>query len=118
MEHQDWTEIAITNKRDPPKPKIAPPKNIVAKAIPAQNVIIADKDDNIKAVKTVSKNMAKMVIDARTSLNKTQQELAKSCNLDKKIIADIEKSGCVYNAEHINKISKVLGITIPRDFNT
>jgi ribosome-binding protein aMBF1 (putative translation factor) len=44
----------------------------------------------------------------------TQKELAQKCNIDAKIVNDIEKGGCVYNAEHCNKIAKALNVKIPR----
>ena len=59
--------------------------------------------------------MAQLIIKTRTEKKLTQVQLARSCNFDKKIIANIERCDCVYNAIHINKIARVLGVIIPRE---
>ena len=60
--------------------------------------------------------MATIVKDKRNELGMTQKDLAQKCNLDQKIINEIERGGCVYVADQLNKISRVLGVKIPRDF--
>jgi ribosome-binding protein aMBF1 (putative translation factor) len=74
-----------------------------------------DADGNeIVKLKTVSHEMAQFIIKARTSNNLKQKELATRANIDAKILADIERGGCIYDAGQINKIAKALGVTIPR----
>ena len=46
----------------------------------------------------------------------TQKDLATKCNMDSKIINEIERGGCVYVADHVNKIARALNVKIPRDF--
>ena len=54
--------------------------------------------------------MAKVVVESRTAQKLSQKELGVKCNLDSKIINEIERSGCVYNADHHNKIARALGV--------
>ena len=109
MSDQDWKPV-ILRKRKPTVDK-------TSIGVPAgKPKITIDKDGNeIVDIKKVSKATAQFIIQSRNEKNIKQADLAKQCNLDVKIINDIEKGGCVYNFEHINKISKVLGKKIPRD---
>ena len=107
MSHQDWTPVKFQKKQQTPK---AP---IVHTTAPKVKL---DEEGNeiIKKVKTVTKEMSLVVSTARTAQSMTQKELAQKCNIDAKIVNDIEKGGCVYNAEHCNKIAKALNVKIPR----
>lgn len=107
MAHQDWTPVTFQKKQPAPK---AP---IVTSTAPKVKL---DEEGNeiIKKVKTVTKEMSLVVSTARTSQSMTQKELAQKCNIDAKIVNDIEKGGCVYNAEHCNKIARALNVKIPR----
>jgi ribosome-binding protein aMBF1 (putative translation factor) len=106
---QDWTPVVL--RKDKPKEK--KPQYVNATSVGKVNV----DDDGVETVKIkkVSYNMAQLIIKTRTEKKLTQVELARSCNFDKKIIADIERGNCVYNAIHINKIARVLGVIIPRE---
>lgn len=44
----------------------------------------------------------------------TQAELDKACGLPKNTVRDYENGTATYNAEHINKIARVLGVNLPR----
>ena len=106
---QDWTPVVL--RKDKPKPK--PPTFVQPAGVPKIGVD-ADGNETIK-VKKVSHTTAQFIIQSRTQKNLKQTDLAKMCNLDSKIIGDIERGGCIYNFQHINKISKALGVKIPRD---
>ena len=108
--NQDW-EPVILNKNKP-----TGEKNIVEKKEKEQNVIKTDDLGNAIGLKKITKEMSKCIIEARISKKITQDQLAQLCCLDKKIINDIEKGDYVYNANNINKISRVLGIKIERNF--
>ena len=103
----DWEPCVIrkvkTTKKTAPQPTTS-----VAK-VPYQ-----EENTEITKLKTISHEMAQFIIKSRTGKQLKQIELAKLSNLDAKIIADIERGGCVYNAAHINKIAKALGVNIPR----
>ena len=60
--------------------------------------------------------MSKIISESRTSQKLSQKDLATKCNMDSKIINEIERSGCVYVADHINKIARALNVKIPREF--
>lgn len=104
--NQDWNYISLTNK---PKPKIsAPPRE--------PSAIKENANGDIK-IKKVSKSMAKAIIDARVSRKWTQVQLAHNSSVDTKTIGEIERSGCVYDANVFNKLCKTLGIKIERNYD-
>jgi putative transcription factor len=106
---QDWTPVVL--RKDKPKEK--KPQYVNATSVGKVNV----DDDGVETVKIkkVSRNTSQTIIKARSEKKLSQVDLAKRCNLDKKIIGDIERGDCVYNAQHVNKISRVLGVIIPRE---
>ena len=109
MNHQDWKPIILKDKIEViNKEIIAKPKNM-------QNKIKEDSEGNI-LIKKVSKEMAQQVVQGRIAKKMSQIDLAKDCNIDTKILGEIEKGNCVYNADHFNKICKSLGIKIERIF--
>lgn len=108
--YQDWTPVVLKKNVTP---KVKQPQFINSTSVGKVNVT-DDGDETIK-IKKVSYNTAQFIIKTRTEKNIKQIDLAKLCNFDKKIIADIERCESVYNAMHINKISRVLGVKIPRE---
>jgi ribosome-binding protein aMBF1 (putative translation factor) len=110
MSTQDWTPVVF-------KKSSKETKSDAPKVIHTQPKINLDEDgQEVIKLKLVTKEMARVVIDARTSQKLSQKELGVKCNLDSKIINEIERGGCVYNADHLNKIARALGVKIPRDF--
>jgi len=73
-----------------------------------------DGEENI-TTKKVSITMGQFITKARNDKGLKQLELAKKCNLDSKVIGEIERGGGTYNHAHINLISKALGVKISRD---
>lgn len=108
MNHQDWKAIILKDKKEPVI------KDIISKPVIKQNNVKEDTEGNI-FVKKVSKEMSQQVIQGRVSKKMSQLNLANACNLDVKIISEIERGTCVYNAENFNKICKTLGIKIERN---
>ena len=114
MSHQDWTPVTFQNKS---KPQTIPSVSKVPSATTYTTPKVqldAEGNEIVKKIKTVTKEMSLIVSTARTSQSMTQKELAQKCNIDVKIVNDIEKGGCVYNAEHCNKIARALNVKIPR----
>ena len=107
--NQDWTPVIL--KKD--KPKVKQPQFVNSTSVGKVNV--DNEGDETVKIKKISYNMAQLITKTRTEKKLTQVDLAKSCNFDKKIISDIERGDCIYNPQHINKISRVLGIKIPRE---
>lgn len=108
MQHQDWEVITLK----PKKPKVETTQ--VARTQQASKPVKTDENDEVISVKKVTMAMAQIVIQSRVAKKMTQVDLGKACCLESKIINEIERGNCIYNAEHINKISKVLGVKIPR----
>jgi ribosome-binding protein aMBF1 (putative translation factor) len=108
MNHQDWKPIVLKDKKE------VTGKDIITKPKLNQPKIKEDAEGNI-IVKKVSKEMAQQVVQGRISKKMSQIDLAKACNIDTKILNEIEKGNCVYNAEHFNKICKTLNIKIERN---
>ena len=110
MDNQDWTPVVF-------KKSSKETKSDTPKVIHTQPKITLDEDgQEVVKLKLVTKEMAKVVVESRTAQKLSQKELGVKCNLDSKIINEIERSGCVYNADHLNKIARALGVKIPRDF--
>lgn len=104
---QDWNYVSLVKPK--PKPKSVMPQKIASS-------IKETFDGDIK-IKKVSKTMAKAVTDARLSKQWTQVQLAHNSTIDSKTINDIEKGGCVYDANVFNKLSKTLGVKIERNYD-
>ena len=116
MEHQDFKNVIISNPKKAEVNRLKnTPKEIISKRVEGQKIIKTDENnENIKS-KVISTEIANFIRNIRNEKKITQKELAQKTNLSLKIISDIEKGGCLYKADEINKISKVFGIMIPRN---
>ena len=113
MSHQDWNTVTF-NK---PKPVATATSTSTVPINHTQPKIKLDSEGNeISNIKYVTKEMAKIISESRTLQKLTQKDLATKCNMDSKIINEIERGGCVYVADHVNKIARALNVKIPRDF--
>jgi ribosome-binding protein aMBF1 (putative translation factor) len=106
--NQDWNTVTIYKTQ--PKPKI-----IHTQRIPSS--VKLDESGDIIKIKKVSKEMAKAIVDARIAKKWTQIQLAHNACIDLKSLGEIEKSGCTYNPDIFNKITKALGIKVERNFD-
>lgn len=61
--------------------------------------------------------MAKLIVNARLAKQWTQIQLAHNSAVDTKTIGEIERGGCVYNANVFNKLCKTLGVNIERNID-
>ncbi len=105
---QDWKTVVI---RKPKKEKTVPQ---ISKPASSIKTTYTEDGQEISKLKIVSQETAQFIIKTRLEKNLKQSDLAKKASMDVKTIADIERGGCVYNAEAINKIGKALGVNIPR----
>lgn len=105
--NQDWKYITISK----PQQK---PKTIYTQREPTS--IKTNESGEIVQVKKVSSEMAKKIIDARVAKKWSQIQFAHNSAVDVKTIAEIERGGCIYNANIFNKLCKTLGITIERNY--
>ena len=105
--NQDWNYITLNKVK--PKQKISP--------IQKQSSVIKKNEDGDIKIKKVSKSMAQSVINARVAKQWTQIQLAHNAAVDYKIIGEIERGGCIYDSDVFNKICKVLGVNIHRNYD-
>eukprot|EP01035_Chromulina_nebulosa_P017015 gene17015-22521_t len=74
---------------------------------------IEEETDNF-TVKTIDKNLAKAIVQARTAKKLTQAQLATAINERPQVIQQYENGQAVPNPNVINKLDKALGIHLPR----
>ena len=109
---QDWFPVIIkksnTHTTNVTQPHIKKPPTSI------KTIYDEDGQEEIPKLKTVSHEMAQFIIKSRVEKGLKQVDLAKKACLDTKLVAEIERGGCIYNAGQINKIAKALGVNIPR----
>lgn len=103
----DYTTLSKTKSKN---------KTKVSQLQREASAIKENADGDIK-IKKVSKSMAKAIMDARLAKQWTQVQLAHNSAVDTKTIGEIERSGCVYNANIFNKLCKTLGVNVERNFD-
>lgn len=101
----NWGYTTLTKTK--PKPKVSQPQR-------EASAIKENADGDVK-IKKVSKSMAKAIVDARLAKQWTQVQLAYNSAVDTKTIGEIERGGCVYNANVFNKLCKTLGVNVERN---
>lgn len=101
----NWQYTTLSKTK--PKPKVSQPQR-------EATAIKENLDGDVK-IKKVSKSMAKAIMDARLAKQWTQVQLAHNSAIDTKTIGEIERGGCVYNANVFNKLCKTLGINVERN---
>lgn len=101
----NWGYTTLTKTK--PKPKVSQPQR-------EASAIKENADGDVK-IKKVSKSMAKAIVDARLAKQLTQVQLAHNSAVDTKTIGEIERGGCVYNANVFNKLCKTLGVNVERN---
>ncbi len=114
---QDWTQVVLKKKKTGKDKQEEQEK--VRKESTKQNELIKNKtlyEDEVPNLKYLSKNTASFIQKERLAKNLTQDQLAKLCNLSATDIKNIESNPekTIYNPTILNKISKVLGVKIPR----
>lgn len=109
---QDWTPVVFNKKRS--AESHAPATQSSSSSLANVGIYKAASDDDVKKTKYVSKITSDAVRTARCGKSLTQKELARNCNMDVAIIAELERGGGVYNPAHVNKLQNVLGVKIPR----
>lgn len=104
---QDWNNITLTKPK--PKPKSTQQQRQASS-------IKLNEDGEVVQLKKVSPQMSRSIIDGRLAKKWTQIQLAHNSAVDIKTISEIERGGCVYDANVFNKICKAMGITVERNF--
>ena len=104
---QDWNQITL--RKTKPKPKVVQQQRQASS-------IKLNEDGEVVQLKKVSPQMSRAIIDGRMLKKWTQIQLAHNSAVDVKTIGEIERGGCIYDANTFNKICKALGITVERNF--
>lgn len=74
-----------------------------------------DFDPETAAIpKTTTYTLSTAMKNARNAKGITQSKLDQALNLPKNTVQNYESGKAVYNPEHVNKIARYLGTTIPR----
>lgn len=113
MAHQDWNPVVW--RKDPPKPKgpptLAPPKPKHANA--SVNMKRLDEDDTYTPPK-MTRELGQQILQGRSRLNLTQEQLAQKCSIPLSVIREYEKGIGLYNRIYLNPLCKLLGFSLPR----
>ena len=107
---QDWETKIITKTQPKSNPTVLVPYK--EKKVSAIKV---NESGDIVQTKKISSQMAKEIVNARIAKKLSQVQLAHNSNVDIKIINEIEKGGCLYDANIFNKICKTLCINVERN---
>ena len=110
MQHQDFSVVQIGN---PLKRQLTVPKKIVPKNQLDQRAIKIENETENFQVKTVPSELAKEIMQARTSKKYTQKDLANKLNIQQNVYVSIENGKALYDPSTkkiIQSIEKNLGI--------
>lgn len=115
--YQDWETVTFKKKHNHVKQNVnlALQNNMAVETIrkPVHNNIATRKLENETEdfhVKRVPISVGKDIEKARVAKKLTQDALAKSLNLNARVINDIEKGNAVYDGQLLSKIKRFLGI--------
>lgn len=132
MSHQDWKSVTITGLQS--KKTLAEQirtgevkRDIVAKENGGKNSHVAKPVvpdvDEIVVPPVTTRAVGDQIRDARNSeTNKqnkklTQRELDRLCNFSPGTVQTYENNTAIYSQQNIDRISKVLGVTIKKNPN-
>lgn len=90
------------------------PTNASAHAVPVTSARKLEEDTETFAVKTVDKNLAKAITQARVAKKLTQAQLATAINERPQVIQSYESGSAIPNPAILNKLDRALGIHLPR----
>lgn len=112
MDHQDFRVITIGSKD---KKKSYLNREIVKRKVSNSNNIYnvnASKLENSDEmqIKYVEKDIVKKIIQARTLLKISQQDLANKLNVRKSVVTELESGKMLKNNQFISRVKKILRI--------
>lgn len=133
MSDQDWTTVTLTKK--PKTPKSVPTSatglaqakaaghvvaerketsNRSAHAAPTANLRKLEESTEVFEHRTVNRNLAQAISQARQAKKMTQAQLATAINERPQIISQYESGQAIPNPQILNKLDRALGIHLPR----
>ena len=123
MDHQDWKPVVLRRnktkdemKRDGSLSTVKRTGNPNSHGSSLLGAKAANDFDpeNIQKIVTSNQDLGKAIQKARTAKGWKQLELDQKCNLPKNTCQTYENGKAVYNAQHVNKMARILGVTLPR----
>lgn len=103
MDHQDWTHVTLKKTNGPIIKKIVEKKKSTG-----NYSVKLDENDEVISIKKVPKEIAQLIINARTIKKLTRKEVANNLNLHESVITEIETCKAIYDGNLIAKIKKYL----------
>jgi putative transcription factor len=135
MGDQDWTTVTFTKKKDVKKvPQTAiglaqakasgqvtterkagvTNKSSSAAPAPSAHLRKLEEATDVFEHKTINRNLAQAIQQARLAKKMTQAQLATAINERQQIIQQYESGQALPNPQVLNKLDRVLGIHLPR----
>ena len=110
--HQDWKPVVLTKKKSntqesSQKPLQSKQPNIARRRL-------EDNDDESYVIPHVTLQMARKIIEGRTHLKMTQEQLAKRCFIPLAVLKEYEQGKGVYNRAYLDPICRVLNIVVSK----
>jgi putative transcription factor len=122
MAEQDWKPVVIVNKKVQQEEAILNGKTETIQKFDAgknkqnENKNMLKIEEKVEEgdlhTASISKNLRMTIQQERNKKKWTRKDLALKCNLPESIIADYENGKGVPNQQHINKISRALGVPL------
>jgi ribosome-binding protein aMBF1 (putative translation factor) len=109
LDHQDWKQVTLQSKQSKIDEKNKSIKKISQEKQKDIKLHKQVEEDNLKHNK-ITQELRTKIIQGRASQKLKQKDLSQKCNLPVSVINDIESGKAIYNAQHINKIKRVLKI--------
>jgi len=106
LDHQDWKQIIINNKKETKNPS----KKKISQAQQKDIKLFKKVEEDDLKHKKVSNELRTKIQQSRLSSKLTQKQLAQKCNFPVSVINDIETGKAIYNPQHINKLKRILKI--------
>lgn len=106
LDHQDWKQIIINNKKNTKK---SPGKKISQAQQKDIKILKQVEEDDLKH-KKIANELRTKIQQSRLSSKLTQKQLAQKCNFPVSVINDIETGKAIYNPQQINKLKRILKI--------
>jgi ribosome-binding protein aMBF1 (putative translation factor) len=108
--HQDWKPVVLTKKKSNAQESNQKPLQSKQPNIERRRL---DNDESY-VIPRVTLQMARKIIEGRTHLKMTQEQLAKRCFIPLAVLKEYEQGKGVYNRAYLDPICRVLNIVVSK----
>ena len=108
MSHQDFKTLFFQKNKKPEKQKVQKGPNIDFQKIKI------DKETETFKLDKVSASLSKNIQAGRTKLGLSRDEFSKKLNVKTSVITDYENGKAIPDCQLLQKMSKILGITLKK----